>query len=108
MIQHRLPQFLDLGYPSPHTYTVKPKANKLGANRYADFTLSKRYFHPVTLSALASMFDKIVDQICFAVFGLITSSNLVGCSMGKSPGMATLGSSRHTGHAQITVRRPAP
>src|SRR5688572_25133758 len=40
----------------------------------------------MTLSALAKRFGGIVRPICLAVFRLITSSNLVGCSMGRSTG----------------------
>src|ERR1051326_3731732 len=47
-------------------------------------------FHLITLSALASTFGGIVKPICFAAFRLITSSNFVGCSMGRSPGFAPL------------------
>jgi hypothetical protein len=42
--------------------------------------------HLITLSALTSTFGGIVRPICFAVFRLITSSNFVGCSTGKSAG----------------------
>jgi hypothetical protein len=42
----------------------------------------------ITLSALASTFCGIVTPICFAVLRLITSSNFVGCSTGKSAGLA--------------------
>src|SRR5690348_3530907 len=44
----------------------------------------------ITLSALASTLGGMVRPICFAAFRLITSSNLVGCSMGRSPGLAPL------------------
>jgi hypothetical protein len=44
--------------------------------------------HLITLSARASTFGGIVNPICFAVFRLITSSNLIGCSMGRSAGLA--------------------
>ena len=42
----------------------------------------------ITLSALASTFGGIVRPICFAALRLITNSNLVGCSMGRSAGLA--------------------
>lgn len=45
-------------------------------------------FHLITLSARASTFCEIVQPICLAVFKLITSSNLVGCSTGSSAGCA--------------------
>src|SRR5262249_45484105 len=44
----------------------------------------------MTLSALASTFGGIVRPICLAFFKLITSSNLVGCSTGRSAGFAPL------------------
>ena len=44
--------------------------------------------HLITLSALASTFCGIVRPICFAVLRLITSSNFVGCSTGRSAGLA--------------------
>jgi hypothetical protein len=40
----------------------------------------------MTLSALAKTFGGIVRPICFAVLRLITSSNFVGCSTGRSAG----------------------
>src|SRR5215475_8724022 len=42
----------------------------------------------ITLSALASTFGGIVRPICLAVFRLITNSNFVGCSTGRSVGLA--------------------
>src|ERR1044071_6880941 len=45
-------------------------------------------FHLITLSALASTFGGIVRPICLAAFRLITNSNLVGCSTGRSAGLA--------------------
>ena len=44
--------------------------------------------HLITLSALYSKDCGMVRPICFAVLRLITSSNFVGCSTGKSPGLA--------------------
>ena len=44
--------------------------------------------HRITLSALAKTLGEIVNPICFAVLRLITSSNLVGCSTGRSAGLA--------------------
>ena len=45
-------------------------------------------FFTITLSALASTFGGIVRPICFAVLRLITSSNFVGCSTGRSAALA--------------------
>ena len=42
--------------------------------------------HLITLSALASTLGGIVKPICFAVFKLMTNSNLIGCSIGRSAG----------------------
>src|SRR5688572_1559958 len=42
------------------------------------------------LVARASTLGGIVSPICFAVFRLITSSNLVGCPTGRSAGLAPL------------------
>ena len=46
------------------------------------------YFHLITRSALASTFGGMVRPICLAVLRLITSSNFVGCSTGRSAGFA--------------------
>jgi hypothetical protein len=46
------------------------------------------YLHLITLSALASTFGEIVTPICFAALRLMTSSNLLGRSTGRSPGFA--------------------
>ena len=43
----------------------------------------------ITLSALASTLGGIVRPICLAAFRLMINSNLVGCSTGKSAGLAT-------------------
>src|SRR5512138_230868 len=55
---------------------------------------SERSLDPVgywiTSSACASTDCGIVRPSVFAVFRLITSSNLVGCSTGRSPGLAPL------------------
>src|SRR5262249_49240217 len=54
-------------------------------------TASKDLFaHLITLSALDSTFGGIVRPISFAVLRLITSSNFVGCSTGRSAGLAPL------------------
>src|SRR5262249_37969626 len=48
------------------------------------------FAHLITLSALYSKDCGLVRLICCAVFRLITSSNFVGCSTGKSAGFAPL------------------
>ena len=44
----------------------------------------------ITLFALTNTFGGIVRPICFAVFRLNISSNLVGCSTGRSAGFVPL------------------
>ena len=46
--------------------------------------------HLITLSARKSTDCGIVRPICFAVFKLMTNSNFVGCSTGRSAGLAPL------------------
>src|SRR5262245_13100275 len=46
--------------------------------------------HRITLSALASTLGGIVWPICLAVLRLITNSNFVGCSTGRSAALAPL------------------
>src|SRR5437870_4044575 len=47
-------------------------------------------FYLMILSARASTFDGIVRPICLAVLRLITNSNFIGCSTGRSAGLAPL------------------
>jgi hypothetical protein len=42
----------------------------------------------MTLSALANTFGGIVKPICLAAFRLTTNSNFIGCSTGRSAGLA--------------------
>src|SRR5262249_39141965 len=42
----------------------------------------------ISLVALANTSGGIASPICFAVLRLITNSNLVGCSTGRSAGLA--------------------
>jgi hypothetical protein len=51
------------------------------------YTKASPLGHLITLSARASTFGGIVRPICFAAFKLITSSNFVGCSTGRSAGL---------------------
>src|ERR1044071_1190717 len=48
---------------------------------------NKRY-HRITLSALAKTVGGTLNPICLAVLRLMTSSNFVGCSTGRSAGFA--------------------
>ena len=63
--------------------------------RSTKFQMPKWYYSRVsphaylmTRSALASMLGGIVTPIAFAVLRFITSSNFVGCSTGRSAGLA--------------------
>ena len=47
-------------------------------------------FYLITLSARASTFGGIVRPICLAAFRLMMNSNFVGCSTGRSAGLAPL------------------
>ena len=51
--------------------------------------------HLITLSARASTFGGIVSPICLAAFRLMINSNFVGCSTGRSAGLAPLKSCPH-------------
>src|SRR5262249_27862529 len=46
--------------------------------------------HSITFSAIASRLSGISRRRAFAVLRLITSSNLVGCTTGKSAGLSPL------------------
>jgi hypothetical protein len=50
--------------------------------------LRHRAAHSITSSARASNWGGMVIPSAFAVFELMTSPNLVGCSIGRSPGFA--------------------
>jgi hypothetical protein len=47
-----------------------------------------RFLHRITLSALAKTFGGIVMPICLAALRFIAMSNFVGCSTGRSAGLA--------------------
>src|SRR5262249_16845437 len=49
---------------------------------------TRPFFHLITLSARASTLGGIVRPICFAVLRLITNSNFIGRSTGRSAGLA--------------------
>ena len=72
--------FIDLGrqeYSLDDKITVLPIAAQ-----------SKIQNYRMTRSALASTFGGMVKPICLAAFRLMISSNLVGCSTGRSAGLA--------------------
>src|SRR4030095_1855448 len=50
--------------------------------------LNRPSSHLITLSALASTLGGIVRPICLAAFKLMMNSNFVGCSTGRSAGLA--------------------
>ena len=63
----------------------------------------------MTLSAFASTFGGIVRPICFAAFRLMISSNFVGCSTGRSAGLAPFRIlSTLSGYAAVAVREVCP
>ena len=51
---------------------------------------SKQHLYSITSSARESSDGGTVRPIAFAVLRLMTNSNLVGCSTGRSPGLAPL------------------
>src|SRR6266545_5991939 len=57
-------------------------------HRKTKIFLSRLTPHRITLSALASTLGGIVRPICLAALRLTTNSNFVGCSTGKSAGLA--------------------
>ena len=65
---------------------AKNKAKQFKALTIAYCLLPTAFFHRITFSARASRFGGIVRPICFAVFKLITISNLSTTSTRKSPG----------------------
>src|SRR5262249_5781119 len=75
-------------------HCAKCKANSSSSHesllRFLLLTVSPltAHGHLITRSALASTLGGIVRPICFAVFRLITNSNFIGCSTGRSAGLA--------------------
>jgi hypothetical protein len=72
------------------TETQIAKCKEHGAKGNTDSGPPTHYFHLITVSVFARTLFGIVTPICFAVSRLITSSNFVGYSIGKSPGLAPL------------------
>src|SRR5262245_54336291 len=78
---------LNLGYHWTGYLFYRLKKSSRHKVRTAHFTHAYRLTaYRITLSALASTFGGIVRPICFAVLRLMTSSNFVGCSTGRSAG----------------------
>ena len=74
---------------------VAPEGDELPSRGcpFGFFIESARFFkrrHWISSSARRSSDGAIVRPSAFAVLRLITSSNLLGCSMGRSPGLAPL------------------
>src|SRR5262249_42164061 len=63
----------------------RPRSHRAAEQRYERAAL-----HSITLSARSRKLSGIVSPISFAVLRLIASVNLVGCSTGKSAGLAPL------------------
>src|SRR5215510_5877200 len=64
------------------------RSNALAAGKFHCRSSPLRPFHSITSSARASSVGAISMPTAFALFRLITISNLVGCSTGSSPGFA--------------------
>src|SRR5262249_61379138 len=75
---HRLPRLLRARRERPRRRRAAEQGNELAP------------FHSITSSARASNLSGILRPSALAVFALITSSNFVGCSTGKSPALAPL------------------
>src|SRR6185312_16710734 len=80
-------------YPRHFRWLLRHGANaeqkERGTKREADDgPLKINGCHLITRSALARIFGGIVRPICLDVLRLITSSNFIGCSMGRSAGLA--------------------
>ena len=69
--------------------TYKRTTAQHGAGSLARSVLGQElFFYLITLSARYSTDCGIVKPICFAALRLITKSNFIGCSTGRSPGLA--------------------
>jgi hypothetical protein len=77
---------------NPKSKIANPKLvlNEREGSQFIHFTPNASPLTPyrITLSARASTFGGIVSPICFAAFRLMTNSNFVGCSTGRSAGLA--------------------
>src|SRR5215471_21135405 len=69
-------------------YGAKRKSKNLLAHLSPHAFRLTTHAYRITLSARYSTVCGIVTPICFAVLRLITSSNFVGCSTGRSAGLA--------------------
>ena len=62
--------------------------DKFGNFELTAYIQARGSIHLITLSALASTFGGIGSPICFAALRLMMNSNFVGCSTGRSAGLA--------------------
>ena len=69
-------------------YPISPPIRNLFQRFLSTPALRNKRDHLITLSAFISVHCGIVRLICFAVLRLITNSNFVGCSTGRSAGLA--------------------
>src|SRR5215472_7070613 len=72
-------------HPACNTRPVHTEVPKAAVS-----TCSRRVAYSITSSAKTSSVGGIVRPSAFAVFALITNSNLIGCSTGRSDGLAPL------------------
>src|SRR5262245_24972679 len=80
-------------HPQPVMSALPPKADMCGATRDVRFgPIADSALHQLSInsSARSSTVGGIVRPSALAVFRLIMSSNLVGCSTGISPGFEPL------------------
>jgi hypothetical protein len=81
-------------YPSPLTALPCPPARARWAESPYDFRFWIFDFrfqdHRITRSALAKTLGAMVNPICLAAFRLMMNSNFIGCSTGRSAGLAPL------------------
>src|SRR5262249_40671091 len=69
-----------------HRRLLRARHERPPDRRAADQHDEGATLHSITSSAMASTFDGTVIPSALAVVRLMTSSNLVGCSTGMSPG----------------------
>jgi hypothetical protein len=83
-----LPREVTCRHPS---YLIR-KLRAIGAANWKRSLVSEKTSEAylITRSARAKTLGGMVRPSCFAVFRLMTNSNLVGCSMGRSAGLAPL------------------
>src|SRR5262249_52358575 len=91
-----LPDFIVLGKAHDHADAPHPLAlprasrERPRSRRAAEQRDQLATFHSITSSATASNLSEISRPRVFAVLRLITRSNLVGCTTGKSAGFSPL------------------